>query len=100
MPGKVRPSVEYRSFWWHGECVGWGRYWYQLPAYDPPDAARGLAVARKAAHASRVPFLAVDVAQTADGWWIVIECIDAQESGYTGVTPRTLWQDILDFVKS
>lgn len=24
VPGNVQPSMEYRSFWWLGECVGWG----------------------------------------------------------------------------
>ncbi len=100
VPGKVPPSIEYRSFWWHGECVGWGRYWVQVAAYDCEDALAGLEVARSAAARLAVPFLVVDVAKTADGRWIVIECNDAQESGYTGVAPRPLWQRILELVDS
>lgn len=96
VPGKVRPSQEYRSFWWHGHCVGWGRYWHQVPAYEAADIAAGLDVARRAAEALAVPFLAVDLARTVDGRWIVVECNDAQESGYAGVSPRSLWQRILD----
>lgn len=96
VPGKVRPSVEYRSFWWYGTCVGWGQYWYQLAPYTCSDAAAGLAVAGQAAQRLGVPFLVVDVAKTADGRWIVIECNDAQESGYAGVVPQTLWQQVLD----
>jgi len=42
-----------------------------------------------------VPFLVVDVAITAKGRWIVIECNDAQESGYAGVSPLALWTSIL-----
>jgi hypothetical protein len=95
VPGKVPPSVEYRSFWWHGECVGWGRYWYQVPPYDAADAEAGLAVARKAAARLKVPFLVVDFAKAADGRWIVIECNDAQESGYVGVPPHELWRQVL-----
>ena len=96
VPGKVQPSVEYRSFWWHGDCVGWGRYWYQVAPYDCPDAGvAGLAVAQQAAIRLGVPFLVVDFAKTADGRWIVIECNDAQESGYVGIRPQLLWQQVL-----
>ena len=95
LPGKVQPSMEYRSFWWHGACVGWGRYWFQVPPYDRADASVGLDVARDVASRLKVPFLVVDFARTADGRWIVIECNDAQEAGYAGAVPRLLWDKIL-----
>jgi hypothetical protein len=95
VPGKVRPSIEYRSFWWYGECVGWGRYWCQVAPYKCADAEAGLAVAREAAARLRVPFLVVDFAKTSEGSWIVIECNDAQESGYVGVPPLELWRQVL-----
>lgn len=95
VPGKIRPSIEYRSFWWYGECVGWGRYWYQVAPYEAADAAVGLDVARQAAARLQVPFLVVDVAKTRDGRWIVIECNDAQESGYAGIPPYELWRQVL-----
>lgn len=95
VPGKVPPSLEYRSFWWHGACVAWGRYWYQVPPYDCSDVEEGLAVAQCAAERLPVPFLVVDFAKTADGRWIVIECNDAQESGYAGLSPTALWQHVL-----
>lgn len=95
VPGKVSPSIEYRSFWWYGECVGWGRYWYQIAPYACPDAEVGLAVARHAAERLQVPFLVVDFAKTSDGRWIVIECNDAQESGYVGADPLALWRQVL-----
>jgi hypothetical protein len=43
-----------------------------------------------------VPFLVVDIAQAADGRWLVIECNDGQESGYAACTPIALWQRVLD----
>jgi hypothetical protein len=43
----------------------------------------------------RVPFLVVDIARTASGDWIVIECNDAQEAGYVGLSPAVLWNNIL-----
>ncbi|WP_426167193.1 ATP-grasp domain-containing protein [Pseudoduganella sp. R-34] len=95
VPGKVKPSMEYRSFWWHGKCVGWGRYWYQVAPYHCADVDAGLEVARQAAARLDVPFLVVDFAKTANGRWIVIECNDAQESGYAGIPPQVLWQNVL-----
>lgn len=95
VPGKVRPSMEFRSFWWNGTCVGWGPYWFQLSSYACADVADGLAIAETAAGRLDVPFLVVDIAKTFDGRWIIIECNDAQESGYTGVAPQRMWRDIL-----
>ncbi|WKB50795.1 ATP-grasp domain-containing protein [Eleftheria terrae] len=95
VPGKVQPSVEYRSFWWHGACVGWGRYWYQLPPYECSDVRAGLAMAAEVAKRLQVPFLVVDFAKTSAGEWTVIECNDAQESGYVGVQPAELWRNVL-----
>ncbi len=95
VPGKVQPSVEFRSFWWHGECVGWGRYWYQVAPYECADTTLGLGIARQAAARLKVPFLVIDIAKTADGRWIIIECNDAQESGYVGIPPLALWQAVL-----
>ena len=95
VPGKVQPSIEYRSFWWYGECVGWGRYWYQVEPYECADAEAGLAIAGKAAARLHVPFLVVDFAKTQAGKWIVIECNDAQESGYVGIAPQALWRNLL-----
>lgn len=98
VPGKVQPAVEYRSFWWYGVCVGWGRYWYQVVPYECPDADAGLAVAQKAAQRLNVPFLVVDFAKASDGRWLVIECNDGQESGYAGVQPQLLWQQVLELI--
>jgi hypothetical protein len=95
VPGKVPPSIEYRSFWWHGQCVGWGPYWYQVAPYACADIENGLSVARSAAKCVNVPFLVIDFAKTAAGGWIVIECNDAQESGYAGAAPVALWQRVL-----
>lgn len=90
---------EFRTFWWKGQLAGAGRYWWEGPAYDWNTAERGggLAVAAEAAKRVDVPFLVVDIAQTNSGQWIVIECNDAQESGYAGVSPFALWQTIVEF---
>lgn len=96
VPGKVRPSLEFRTFWWKGRCVGYGRYWYQLPKYEAADIDDGLTLAEEVARRLQVPFLVVDIAKTADGHWVVIECNDAQESGYAGAVPQLVWQSILE----
>ncbi|GER18113.1 ATP-grasp domain-containing protein [Variovorax boronicumulans] len=100
VPGKVVPSAEYRSFWWNGECVGWGRYWHQVAPYELADARVGLALAQQAAARLKVPFLVVDFAKARDGRWIIIECNDAQESGYAGANPLLLWREILARARS
>jgi hypothetical protein len=96
VPGKVRPSLEFRSFWWKGQCVGWGEYWYQVPRYGAKDVDRGLSLAEDAAKRLQVPFLVVDFAKTLDGRWIVIECNDAQESGYAAIRAANLWRNVLE----
>jgi hypothetical protein len=98
VPGKINPSLEFRSFWWHGQCVGWGEYWYQVPHYEAPDIHLGLSVAEEAAKRLQVPFLVVDFGKTIDGRWIVIECNDAQEAGYSAIHPQSLWRRVLDCV--
>jgi hypothetical protein len=52
-------------------------------------------VAGEAARRLAIVFLVVDVAQAADGRWIVIECNDGQESGYAGISPLGIWQNVL-----
>ncbi len=100
VPTKINPSLEFRTFWWHNQCVGYGQYWYQLPPYYADDIETGLAVAQEAAEILNIPFLVIDIAKTRAGNWIVIECNDAQESGYTGVLPQVLWQNILNIISN
>jgi hypothetical protein len=95
VPLQVRPSLEFRTFWWNGACVGAGRYWHQVKAYEATDLQTGLTVASEAAARLAVPFLVIDIARTIDGRWIIIECNDGQESGYAGIVPKVLWTEIL-----
>jgi hypothetical protein len=94
--GKIRPSAEFRSFWWYGLCVGWGEYWYQVPHYEVEDIELGLSIAEQAAGRLQVPFLVVDFAKTAANTWVVIECNDAQESGYAAIPAQRLWRRVLE----
>jgi hypothetical protein len=98
----IPPSFEFRTFWWNGTCVGAGRYWFQAPPYDwtPQEKHAALALAKEAALRVDVPFLVVDVAQTIEGQWIVIECNDGQESGYAGISPFALWKNVVSLERN
>lgn len=100
-PGKIAPSFEFRTFWWFGRLVGFGQYWTEADRYAVTQSERtaAVAVARTAAERVRAPFLVVDVAQAADGRWLVIECNDGQESGYAGISPIELWNNVLDAIR-
>ena len=96
-PQRIPASFEFRTFWWRGQLVGLGRYWWESRPYGLTDDERSrvVAVADEAARRVAVPFLVVDVAQAADGRWVVIECNDGMESGYAGVSPIGLWQNVV-----
>ena len=100
--GRIPSSFEFRTFWWKGQHVGSGRYWWEGRRYDWTDEERrdALALAADAAKRVGVAFLVIDVAMTADGRWIVIECNDGQESGYAGASPIGIWQRIIDVERS
>jgi len=98
-PNVLPRSFEFRSFWWRNECLAIGPYWmdehYQLTLAERQSA---IGVAHEAARRLDVTFLVVDVAQTAAGNWIVIECNDGQDSGYAGVAPMLMWRRVIDCI--
>ncbi|WDI42221.1 ATP-grasp domain-containing protein [Bremerella sp. P1] len=100
--GKIDSSFEFRTFWWKRQFVGAGRYWWEGRAYQWSDVEKSeaLTLAESVACLIDVPFLVIDLSMTADGEWIVIECNDGQESGYAGVSPISLWQNILEIERS
>lgn len=93
-------AFEFRSFWWHDQCVGIGPYWidqhYQLTQHE---RAAAIGVGVEAARRLGVTFLVVDLAQTAAGRWVVIECNDGQDAGYAGVAPMLMWRRIIDLLE-
>ncbi len=92
---KIPPSFEFRSFWWRSHYIGAGQYWSTTYNWNSEEEKAALAKAREAALRLDLPFVTIDVAQTITGEWIVIECNDAQESGYAAVSPFTLWQNLI-----
>lgn len=99
---RIPSSFEFRTFWWKGTCVGAGRYWWEGQRYDwtKSEQAAALKLATEAARRVAVPFLVIDLAMTSEGNWTVIECNDAQESGYAGVSPIGVWQKIIDMERA
>jgi hypothetical protein len=95
---RIPGGREIRSFWWKGRVVGDGPYWSRDGGWTPSpvDQMQALALAEEAARRLDVPFLVIDAAQRIDGSWVIIEANDAQESGYTGVSPVTLWRAIIE----
>lgn len=101
-PDKVPLAFEFRTFWWKGQLVGSGNYWSQFMNYNWSDdqATTALSLAKKAVTRLQIPFIVIDLALNLDNEWIIIECNDAQESGYAGVAPFSLWQNILRIEKN
>ena len=95
---RIPSSFEFRTLWWQGSLVGAGPYWWEGKRYDwnPTERQQGLALAEQAARCVDVPFLVIDLAMTVQGDWTIMECNDAQESGYAGVSAMGLWQAVLD----
>jgi hypothetical protein len=98
LPGRIPSAFEFRTFWWKGALVGSGPYWWDGKGYamTAHEYSAAMAVTNEVVKRLKVPFLVVDIAQTLEREWIVIECNDGQESGYGGVSPISLWQRILD----
>lgn len=98
---RLPSAYEFRTFWWKGQWVADGPYWWQGRPYMWTESERNeaLTLAEEAARRVDVPFLAIDVAQTIEGRWIVVECNDAQESGFAGASVIGLWQNIIDIEK-
>lgn len=96
-PDRIPASFEFRTFWWKGELVGMGAYWWQVRSYSitPREQEAAIDIAQQAAERVQVTFLVIDVAQTQDGRWIVIECNDGQETGYCTASPIGLWNEVI-----
>lgn len=95
-PEGIQASHEFRVFCWRGRVVSAAPYWTSHPyAASSAEEAAIHHLAEEAARRVDVPFLVVDVAQTATGAWIVIECNDAQEASYAGNVPLIVWTRIL-----
>lgn len=97
-PEMVPISYEFRFFCFEGKCVGYGPYWYMGNKYSmrPEDEKETLKLSEWVTERVEASFIAVDLAKTAAGEWTVIEINDAQESGFVGINPVTLWKHTIE----
>ncbi len=102
MGERIPASFEFRTFWWKGQLAGAGPYFAEFAKYawNASEEKAALTIAAEAARRVALPFVVIDVAQTQTGEWIVIEINDAQESGYTGISPLVMWQRIVEVEKA
>lgn len=101
-PDMVPISYEFRFFYFDGKCVGYGPYWFMSNKYSlgPEDEKLALELSRWAAEKVAVSFIAVDLAKTDTGQWIIIEVNDAQESGFVGINPISLWKNVIEVAQN
>lgn len=90
---------EWRCFFYHGELLSAGYYWSQAEDAEKhteiPAEAKALAC-KAAAEIQGIPFFVIDVAETEEGPWTVIEVNDGQMSGLSMNDPKTLYQKLWD----
>jgi len=85
---------EFRAFVYHGEIVGLGYYWESddpLASLSPTEEHTVCSLAIEAAQRVGTPYIAVDIGQTIDNSWYVIETGDAQFSGLSRIPKIELW---------
>jgi|CXWL01.1.fsa_nt_gi hypothetical protein len=86
---------EWRFFFWGRTNLAYGFYWTATEE-RAPITEDGIRLALQAADriADHAQFFVVDVAETADGRWIVIEVNDGQMSGLSDVNPLDLYMNL------
>jgi hypothetical protein len=102
-PGGFPFGREYRVFVHAGHVVGLGFYWEgedELAALDPTEREQVSGLALEAFRRLEVPYLTVDVGQTRQGDWIVIEVGDGQFSGLSQIPVHQLWTRLTAVVRA
>ena len=93
-------SDEYRFFILDGKVISGGYYWSNYDEEDlghktdpksVPEDFLNLAISKTC---DKIRFYAMDVAQTAEGKWIVIELNDGQQSGLSCNDPDVLYKGL------
>ena len=88
---------EYRVFLFATEVLGYGYYWEgddPLKVLTVGEERIVLELAAEAARRVATPYIAVDIGQTENGDWIVIETGDAQFSGVSQTPLLPLWNKL------
>ncbi len=93
----------FRYFLYHGRILASGYYWDgedPLVALTPEEATTVGELAQRAAGRLGVPYVAIDVGQTEDGAWTVIEAGDGQFAGHSQTPLLSLWSRLRDAIGS
>lgn len=96
-------SNEWRCFFYKEELLSIDYYWTN--AENIPNKStlpkEAYEAAQKAASilSQRVDFFVVDIAETVDGRWIVIEVNDGQQSGLSENDPNELYKNLFNVLK-
>lgn len=89
---------EFRFFCWKSRLLAWGYYWSPAEVVDlePPAEAIRFAeeVAARVAGSAKAAFFVLDVAETEDQGWTLIEVNDGQQSGLSEVDPEVLYGNL------
>ena len=67
---------------------------------EPKDSEVVAKLVEWAAQRVAVSFIAVDLAKTAEGEWIIIEANDAQESGFVDLNSLSLWHNTIEAMQN
>ncbi|MEM9540424.1 MAG: ATP-grasp domain-containing protein [Cyanobacteria bacterium P01_E01_bin.42] len=89
---------EYRVFLYRQKVLGYGYYWDgddPLKILSEPEKQQVLNLAKEAARRVNVPYIAIDIGQSKNGRWLVIETGDPQFSGVSQIPLLPLWNQIL-----
>jgi hypothetical protein len=92
-------SNEWRCFFLGDKLLSYGYYWSSASESVIQSARispKGIGLAREAAArlSPYINFFAVDVAETVDGTWTVIEVNDGQMAGISENNPETLYENL------
>ena len=91
---------EYRVFVYRGKVLAYGFYWDDYndsKALSSSEKHQIEGLLKTVAKRVKTPFISVDVGQTDNGDWIVIEIGDAQFSGLSQIPVLELWSKVKDF---
>ena len=88
---------EFRVFIYRNRVLAWSYYWEttdDLQNLTIAETEQVLQLSCEASKRLQVPFVAIDIGQTEDNRWIVIESGDGQFSGYSQIPVLKLWNAI------
>ncbi len=96
-------SEEYRFFCYKKEILTSGFYWSSVDeelsnTYSADVVPRDFLTKIMDIVSNHINFYVIDVARTATGEWIVIECNDAQQSGLSANKPEVLYKRLSEVI--